>query len=332
MKTEHSSDSLSVIEPSSNATSVENHTDEANQVTAINIPDSTSVSHSSDLPAAYDTLRGDESLLQVDVVSISSNVFSSNSTYHETRRNSRQLFWDAFSRRNSSRQLDLSPTIVLSAGDGNDSEPSNDRWVLDFGDDFFDDVLGRDYGYIGSRLSRLHERRRHSRSQIWESSRGDFDDNIRGATRCPTGLHPEGSCSCESFLVRDNSSGRSSISRIVMLAETLFEVLDEIHRQPVSLSLSIPAPELVVDSFPLKDHRKKDCAVDGDDFAQCHICLAEYEEGDKIRVLPCHHEYHMSCVGKWLKVIYGVCPLCRGDVRQGDSKRSAPQQEIHSAW
>jgi len=37
------------------------------------------------------------------------------------------------------------------------------------------------------------------------------------------------------------------------------KVLDEIHGQPVSLALSmvsLPAPESVVDSFPLKNHEK----------------------------------------------------------------------------
>lgn len=43
------------------------------------------------------------------------------------------------------------------------------------------------------------------------------------------------------------------------------QVLDEIHRQPASFSLSmvsLPAPESIVDSFPLKFHKKAD-AVDG---------------------------------------------------------------------
>lgn len=43
------------------------------------------------------------------------------------------------------------------------------------------------------------------------------------------------------------------------------------------------------------------------EYDRCYICLAEYEEGDQIRVLPCLHEYHMSCVDKWLKEIHGYC-------------------------
>lgn len=38
---------------------------------------------------------------------------------------------------------------------------------------------------------------------------------------------------------------------------------------------------------------------------RCYICLAEYEEGETIRVLPCCHEYHMPCIDKWLKEIHG---------------------------
>jgi hypothetical protein len=61
--------------------------------------------------------------------------------------------------------------------------------------------------------------------QIWERLRGGLDEIGRLNTSCPLGLHADGMCSCESFPMAEESSTRSSISRIVMLAEALFEVL-----------------------------------------------------------------------------------------------------------
>ncbi|CAK7338530.1 unnamed protein product [Dovyalis caffra] len=339
-------------DPHSNGVSSDNRTGEATA-----LPNSDSVTHRSDVPVTFHSTRDvsiqdsvpsdlgflvpnreqegtDESVLHVDVVSISSSIYSSNNSdtsSREARRNSRRLFWDAFSRRSSRRHVD-SPTVVFST-DNTDALESHDRWLLDFSGDFLDDGIGSDSGYLGRRIHRLNERRRHSRSEIWERLRGGLDENGRRTTSCPSGLHPDGTCSCDTFMMTEELSTRGSISRIVMLAEALFEVLDEIHRQPVSLSLSmmsLPAPESVVDSFPLKNHKKVDKVEGNDEDEQCYICLAEYEEGDKIRVLPCHHEYHMACVDKWLKEIHGVCPLCRGDVREGVSEPSIPNPEIPS--
>ncbi|KAG6521669.1 RING-H2 finger protein ATL80-like [Zingiber officinale] len=45
--------------------------------------------------------------------------------------------------------------------------------------------------------------------------------------------------------------------------------------------------------------------------AECPICLAEFEEGDQLRVLPqCGHGFHVGCVDAWLRH-HSSCPSCR---------------------
>lgn len=60
--------------------------------------------------------------------------------------------------------------------------------------------------------------------QIRERLRIGFDNETRGTAFCPSGLHPNGRCACDSLFMHEESSTRASISRIVMLAEALFEV------------------------------------------------------------------------------------------------------------
>lgn len=43
----------------------------------------------------------------------------------------------------------------------------------------------------------------------------------------------------------------------------------------------------------------------------CPICLGEFEDGEKVRVLPgCHHGFHVGCIDTWL-VTHSSCPTCR---------------------
>lgn len=43
----------------------------------------------------------------------------------------------------------------------------------------------------------------------------------------------------------------------------------------------------------------------------CPICLAEFADGEKVRVLPnCNHRFHLECIDAWL-VSHSSCPLCR---------------------
>ncbi|KAJ8754317.1 hypothetical protein K2173_002768 [Erythroxylum novogranatense] len=183
--------------------------------------------------------------------------------------------------------------------------------------------------------SNFLERRRRIRSQVRALQRlGSRFENLSGHERsCVlSGQHRTGRCTCRvsnrETNVNDNSSARASISRIVMLAEALFEVLDEIHQQSVVLSSrpsvsslgSVPAPNEVVESLPLKLYLKSQSQKhQNEEAAQCYICLVEYDEGDCMRVLPCHHEFHRTCIDKWLKEIHRVCPLCRGDICRFDS-------------
>ncbi|KAL6994464.1 hypothetical protein U1Q18_012568 [Sarracenia purpurea var. burkii] len=45
--------------------------------------------------------------------------------------------------------------------------------------------------------------------------------------------------------------------------------------------------------------------------ADCAICLAEYVDGDEIRLLPhCGHGFHVTCIDTWLGS-HSSCPSCR---------------------
>ncbi|KAM0848589.1 hypothetical protein ACQ4PT_054262 [Festuca glaucescens] len=49
----------------------------------------------------------------------------------------------------------------------------------------------------------------------------------------------------------------------------------------------------------------------------CTICLGEFVDGEKVRVLPrCGHGFHVRCVDAWL-VSHGSCPTCRQPVIEG---------------
>ncbi|KAL2513285.1 Receptor-like proteiny region [Abeliophyllum distichum] len=47
----------------------------------------------------------------------------------------------------------------------------------------------------------------------------------------------------------------------------------------------------------------------------CAICLEDYNVGEKLRILPCRHKFHATCVDAWLTSWRTFCPVCKRDAR-----------------
>ncbi|NXY88212.1 RNF6 ligase, partial [Alcedo cyanopectus] len=45
----------------------------------------------------------------------------------------------------------------------------------------------------------------------------------------------------------------------------------------------------------------------------CTVCINEYVRGNKLRQLPCMHEFHIHCIDRWLSE-NSTCPICRQPV------------------
>lgn len=48
----------------------------------------------------------------------------------------------------------------------------------------------------------------------------------------------------------------------------------------------------------------------------CSVCISDYVTGNKLRQLPCMHEFHIHCIDRWLSENC-TCPICRQPVYAG---------------
>ncbi|KAE8683156.1 RING-H2 finger protein ATL72 [Hibiscus syriacus] len=58
----------------------------------------------------------------------------------------------------------------------------------------------------------------------------------------------------------------------------------------------------------------------------CPICLGEFMDGEKVRVLPkCNHGFHLRCIDTWL-MSHSSCPTCRRSL--SDQATSSGAMEV----
>ena len=108
---------------------------------------------------------------------------------------------------------------------------------------------------------------------------------------------------------------------LIMLAIMIFKCIQDRrrerrHRLPKSSLKKIPT--------------KKFVAGDEEQYETCCICLDDYEVGDKLRILPCGHAYHMKCIDPWLLKNKRVCRkkvFASGEVPPSDSESETETDE-----
>jgi hypothetical protein len=53
-------------------------------------------------------------------------------------------------------------------------------------------------------------------------------------------------------------------------------------------------------------------------YVECAICLDDFNEETKLRLLKCEHGFHIECIDEWLKKYNYNCPICRRNGNQSD--------------
>ncbi|WCJ20934.1 RING/U-box superfamily protein [Euphorbia peplus] len=107
------------------------------------------------------------------------------------------------------------------------------------------------------------------------------------------------------FLIKHPSSSSSS-TRFPQLSGT-----DALQRQLQQLFHLHDSglDQAFIDALPVFQYRE---IVGLKEPFDCAVCLCEFTEKDKLRLLPtCSHAFHINCIDTWL-LSNSTCPLCRG--------------------
>ncbi|KAG6770309.1 hypothetical protein POTOM_025987 [Populus tomentosa] len=78
-----------------------------------------------------------------------------------------------------------------------------------------------------------------------------------------------------------------------------------------SFVVDIGLDEATLNSYPTLLYSEAKLRKTGSTATCCSICLADYKNTDKLRLLPdCGHLFHLRCVDPWLR-LHPTCPVCR---------------------
>ncbi|KAK5612830.1 hypothetical protein CRENBAI_005869 [Crenichthys baileyi] len=72
------------------------------------------------------------------------------------------------------------------------------------------------------------------------------------------------------------------------------------------------AAKKAISKLQVRTIRKGDQETEAD-FDNCAVCIEGYKANDVVRILPCRHLFHKSCVDPWL-LDHRTCPMCKMNI------------------
>lgn len=94
-------------------------------------------------------------------------------------------------------------------------------------------------------------------------------------------------------------------------------------KRPTQVSFLSSLPSQVLDKEEVAERALLDAS---DPRCNCAICRDTFIEGDELKMLPCHHEFHADCILLWLKG-QNTCPICRWRLPEGAEDEEPPEQD-----
>lgn len=114
------------------------------------------------------------------------------------------------------------------------------------------------------------------------------------------------------------------IARMARNASRHLDVASILSLPTITFRSMTPPPSQEADEDPgwswmiVHDGINEQDSPKEDDTAVCVICLEHFVDGDRLRVLPCDHSFHVGCIDRWLSGSHSYqdcftsgCPTCK---------------------
>ncbi|KAI0516122.1 hypothetical protein KFK09_008794 [Dendrobium nobile] len=107
-------------------------------------------------------------------------------------------------------------------------------------------------------------------------------------------------------------SGGSILILLVTVASAWLSFLRSLHlHRPAAPRLQATGYSSPVAAEQLKACRPYNHISEGEEEAECAVCLCGIRTGERVRRLGCYHLFHSECLDGWIRGSNPTCPLCR---------------------